>query len=319
MKRISLFILTIVATVFFVACGGTADNKPAANTNATNASNAANTATKPAAAAPTKDALMAIEKAGWEAWKTRDAKWNEENLSDKAVGFSPSGGRQDKAAMIKAFGEAKCEIKSFSFSDEQMTMLGADVAVLTFKGTQDGTCDGKKVPAEVWSTSVYVREGDKWKSYLYVENPVTDPKATPKYAAAPVNKDDAKASDAKPDALTDSLMAIENKAWEAWKQRDKAGIEAVMAKDFMYVSGSGRMVRADAIKLWGDQKCEGLDYKFSDPKGVQVTPDVALVTYKADVKGKCDGKQVSPFLWVASFDTKEGDAWKNALYTDVNR
>jgi hypothetical protein len=43
------------------------------------------------------------------------------------------------------------------------------------------------------------------------------------------------------------------------------------------------------------------------------------VTYKADVKGKCDGKAVAPTLWVASFDIKEGDEWKNAFYTDINR
>lgn len=318
MKRYILITMALAAAAFLAACGAPADNKPAAN-NANAANTNANAAVKPVAAAPTKDALIAIEKAGWEAWKTRDPKWNQEYLSDKAIGFSPSTGRQDKAAMIKSFGEAKCEIKSYSFSDEQMSMLGPDVAVLTFKGTQDGTCDGKKVPAEVWASSVYVREGDKWKSFLYVENPVTDPKATPKYAAAPVQKDDPKAAEAKPDALTETLLAIETKAWEAWKQRDKAAIEGVMAKDFMYVSGMGRMARADAVKQWGDQKCEGLDYKFSDAKGVQVTADVALVTYKADVKGKCDGKPVAPFLWVASFDTKEGDAWKNAFYTDVNR
>lgn len=316
MKRITLIIMTLIAAALFAACGVPADNKPAANNaNATNV----NAAAKPAAAAPTKDALVALEKTGWDAWKARDPKAFGDILSDKSVGFSPATGRQDKAAMIKSFTEAKCEVKSYSFSDEQMSMLGPDVAVLTFKAQQDYTCDGKKGPADVWASSIYVREGDKWKSYLYVENPVTDPKAMPKYAAAPVQKDDAKAGDAKPDALTETLLAIETKAWEAWKQRDKAGIEGVMAKDFMYVSGMGRMVRADAVKQWGDQKCEGLDFKFTDAKGVQVTPDVALVTYKADVKGKCDGKPVAPFLWVASFDIKEGDAWKNAFYTDINR
>lgn len=319
MKRDLLFTATLAMAAFLAACGAPADNKPATgNANASSA-NTANTATKPVAAAPTKDALVAIEKAGWEAWKTRDPKWNQEYLSDKAIGFSPSAGRQDKAAMIKSFGEAKCEIKSFSFSDEQMSMLGPDVAVLTFKGTQDGTCDGKKVPAEVWASSVYIREGDKWKSYLYLENAVVDPKSPPKPAAAPVKKQDAAPADAKPDALTDALMAIETKAWEAWKQRDKAGIESVMAKDFMSVGGTGRFARADAVKNWGDQKCEGLDFKFSDAKAFSVTSDVAVATYNADVKGKCDGNPVLPFVWVASFSIKEGDAWKNAFYTDVNR
>lgn len=315
MKRISLITITLAAAALFAACGAPAGNAPATNT--ATAANTANTAAKPAAAAPTKEALMTIEKSSWEAWKNKDAKVFEDVLSAKAIGFNAAAGRQDKAAMIKSLTDSKCEVKSYSFSDDQMSMLGNDVAVLTFKAAQDATCDGKKAPANVWASSVYVREGDKWKSLLYIENEVTDPKAAPKPAAAP--KGEAKPAETKPDALTETLMAIETKAWEAWKQRDKAGVESVMAKDFMYVSGLGRTARADAIKMWAEQKCTGLDYKFTDPLGVSISPDVSLVTYKADAKGVCDGKPVAPYLWVASFDLKESDTWKNAFYTDVNR
>ena len=202
-------------------------------------------------------------------------------------------GRQDKAGMMKAFGEAKCEIKSYSMSDDTMRMIGPDVAVLTFKGTQDGTCDGTKVPAAVWSSSVYVREGEKWKSLLYLENEVVDP--------------------------MEALMSVEKAGWDAWVKRDAKGVESVMGKDFVYLSGMGPLDRAAALKNWSEPKCEGLEYTFSDPKAVSLTADVALVTYKADAKGKCDGKPVTPSVWVASFDMKEGDVWKNAFYTDIPR
>jgi Domain of unknown function (DUF4440) len=316
MKRISLITFALGAAALFAACGAPADNKPAANN--TNAANA-NAAAKPAAAAPTKEALMAIEKASWEAWKTRDPKWNQEYLSDKAVGFSMTAGRQDKAAMIKAFGDAKCDIKSYSFSDDTMKMLGPDVAVLTFKGTQDGTCDGKKVPAVVWSSSVYIREGDKWKSLLYMENEVVDPKAPPKPAAAAAKKEAAPPAEAKPDALTDALMAVEKVGWDSWVKRDAKGVESVMGKDFVYMSGKGPLDRAAALKNWSEPKCEGLEYKFGEPKAISLSADVALVTYWADTKGKCDGVAIPPSFWVASFSMKEGDVWKNAFYTDVPR
>lgn len=321
MKRLSTITLTLAAAAFFAACGAPAGNSPAANTSNANTNSNANAAAKPVAAAPTKDAIIALEKSGWDAWKNHDNKFWDGYLSDKAVGFSSKDGRQNKAAMIKAFEDAKSDVKSYSFSDENMTMLSPDVAVLTFKAQQDYTMDGKPGPKEVWSSSVYVREGDKWKAFLYVENPVVDPKAPPAKPAAPATakKDEAKPADAKPDTLTDSLMAIETKGWEAWKTRDKAGVEGVMAKGFQYVSGLGVKNHDDAVKLWADQKCEALEYKFSDPMGISVTPDVSLVTYKADAKGTCDGKPVTPAVWVASFDTKEGDAWKNAFYTDVAR
>src|SRR5439155_22590246 len=110
---------------------------------------------------------------------------------------------------------------------------------------------------------------------MYVENPVVDPTAPPAKAVAPApaKKDETKpAAEAKSDALTDSLMAIETKGWEAWKVRDRAGVESVMAKNFQYVSGLGVKNHDDAVKLWADAKCEGLDYKFSDPMGMSVTP-----------------------------------------------
>jgi len=318
MKRISTITLTLIAAALFAACGAPAGNSPAAN-NA-NANSNANAAAKPVAAAPTKDAIVALEKSGWEAWKNHDDKFWDAYMSDKAVGFGKEG-RQDKAAIIKSLTEAKIDVKSYSFSDENLTMLSPDVAVLAFKAAENCTVNGKPCPKEVWASSVYVREGDKWKSFFYVENPVVDPKAPPK-PAAPAAKPAAEtkpAADAKPDTLTDSLMAIETKGWEAWKTRDKAGVEGVMAKGFQYVSGLGVKNHDDAVKLWADQKCEGLDYKFSDSMGISVTPDVSLVTYSADVKGKCDGNPVPPALWVASFDIKEGDAWKNVFYTDVAR
>lgn len=315
MKRISLITLTLALAALFAACGAPAGN----NTPAANNANAANAATKPVAAAPTKEALMTLEKGGWEAWKNRDAKWSEENYSSKGVGFGKTG-RQDKAAMIKAMSEAKCDIKSYALSDDNMRMIGPDVAVLTFKGTQDGTCDGKKVPAAVWASSVYIREGDKWKALLYMENAVVDPTAKPAApaAAAPAKKEEAKPADAKPDALTDALMAVEKTGWDAWVARDAKGVESVMGKDFQYVSGKGVMDRGAALKNWSEPKCEGLAYTFHDPASISLSADVALVTYHAAVKGKCDGAALPAGFWVASFSQKEGDAWKNAFYTDIS-
>ena len=117
----------------------------------------------------------------------------------------------------------------------------------------------------------------------------------------------------------DALMTMEKAGWDAWVKRDAKGVESVMGKDFVYLSGMGPLDRAAALKNWSEPKCEGLEYTFSDPKAVSLTADVALVTYKADAKGKCDGKPVTPSVWVASFDMKEGDVWKNAFYTDIPR
>jgi len=316
MKRILTVICFSVAA--YVLTGCTPSGTPASNAGNTATANTANSnaAAKPAAAAPTKEALMTMEKAGWEAWKNRDAKWMVENASDKYVGFGPTG-RMDKASSVKTYTDQKCEIKSYSLSDDQMTMLGADVAVLTFKGTQDYTCDGKKGPGEVWSGSVYVREGDKWKAVYYAETPVVDPKAPPAKAAPAADKKPA--DTAKADALTEAIMAVETKAWEAWKARDAKAFEPLATKDFMSFSGMGRRDRAASFKAWFESKCEGNGFSLAEPMAVELSKDVALVTYKASVQGKCDGQANTPSLWVASFNLKEGNEWKNAFYMDLPR
>lgn len=319
MNKIKYFILAGTAAVVFTACVGPTGNVPANNSNANaNVANA-NTA-KPTAAAPTKDALMALEKSAYEAWKTKDAKFWDPFLTDNFVGFGATG-RMDRAAAIKQYSGTDCEVKSYTLSEEQMTPLGADAAVLTYKATYDGTCGGQKLPAQVWAGGVYVRSGDMWKGAFHAETPVVDPKTPTAKAAAPAKKDEtaAKPAEAKPDALTDTLMAVENKGWEAWKTRDVKGVEEIMAKEFTYVSGTGRQNRDEAIKGWSVPKCEGLGYTLSEPMAVSLTKDVAFVTYKADVKGVCDGRPTPPALWVASFDLKEGDNWRNAFYTDVPR
>lgn len=315
MKRISIITLTFAAAALLAACGAPAENKPAANNTNANAANA-NTA-KPVAAAPTKDALMTLEKAGWEAWKNRDAKWTVENASDKFVALGTTG-RMDKAASVKSYTEQKCEIKSYTLSDDQMKTIGPDVAVLTFKGAQDYTCDGKKGPANVYSASIYVREGDKWKSAFYAETPVVDPKAPPAKPAAPTKKDEAKKEEAKPDAATDAVLAIEKKIWEAWKTKDGKALEDVLAKDFSFYGGDGLSDRATTIKNWStDNKCEVKSYTLSDAASTSLTKDVTMLTYKGGADGKCEGQAI-PTEWYVSVYTKEGDAWKEAFGMGVS-
>src|SRR5882724_1598985 len=93
MKQITLFFSLAAASTFFAACGA-----PGANTGANNANT--NT-TKPTAAAPTVDALMALDKQANEAYVKGNSKFFEGMLSDKFVILTDDGQRMDKAATIK--------------------------------------------------------------------------------------------------------------------------------------------------------------------------------------------------------------------------
>jgi ketosteroid isomerase-like protein len=326
MNTMKYFILTVVAAFALTACMAPAGNAPAnSNANASNANARANTNSNSAAttaAAPTKDALLAMDKSAYEAWKTKNTGFWDGFLATNFVGFGQVG-RMDRSEAMKQYAGTDCDVKSYSMSDEQMTPLGNDAAIISYKLAVDGTCGGQKIPAEQWAASMYVRDGDKWKGAFHAETPAVDPNAPASKAAAPAAKPATAASPAagttSDSSMTDSMFAIEKQGWEAWKNRDVNAVQSVMASNFVYFSGTGRKEKADAIKGWSEPKCEGLAYTLSDPKSVSFTKDAALITYNAEVKGSCDGKPIPPHLWVASFDVKEGDAWKNAFYMDSPR
>ncbi len=113
--------------------------------------------------------IIALEKAGWEAWKNKNAAWYQTNLAEDALQVN-GGGVLNKSQIVKVAG-TDCEIKSFSLDNFKFLMLDKNSALITFTGKQDGVCNGKTIPATVYSTSVYVKRGGKWLNALYTETP----------------------------------------------------------------------------------------------------------------------------------------------------
>ena len=122
---------------------------------------------KPAApvADPTTDAMMAVEKSVWEAWKVKDAK-QIEDLTAKDITFVNIFGTYfaNKADAIKDWTGATCDAKSFSLTDGVGTSVSPTVGILTLTGSVVGTCGGKDISGQkIYGTSVYVKVGDAWK------------------------------------------------------------------------------------------------------------------------------------------------------------
>jgi hypothetical protein len=305
MKKVTLFFFSMVVALAFAACGSET-TKP--TTNTANAANAVNAAAKPAAAAPTKDALMALEKSAYEAWKTKDAKFWDPFLTENFVGFGATG-RMDRAAAIKEYSGTDCDVKSYALSDDQMTTVGSDVAYITHKATYEGTCAGQKLPAQAMVFGIYVRSGDKWKGAFHGETNVVDPKAPPAKSTAPA----AKMGEMKSDATTDAMLAAFKSGWEAWKNRDGKGIEAMITKNLGLIDAMGqRFDKAGAMKAWIEPKCEVKSFSLTDVSGVSLSKDAGFLTLKGTADGKCDGQTLTPLMQLA-FMVKEGDAWKLAM------
>src|ERR1044072_5832489 len=322
MKRAFLLMVMVIAALFFIACGGEAVNNKPVNSN-TNANGPAKTT----AAAPTKEALMALETKAFEAWKNKDTKFWEGFLVDNYVGLDEHGKRVDKAGVIKMITEDKCEITKSAFSDEQMTPAGADAAIVTYKVAYEGKCGAQTLPPAMWSASVYVRSGDTWKGAYHNEAMIIDPNAKPPAGTKPPppaeKKDEKKAApetksanapdDKTPAPAEDPYIAVVKKGWEAWKNRDAKALGDSLAKDFVMINPMGnRRDRGGAGKMWSEGKCEIKNFSFDDAKSTAFGKDMAIVTLKGNAQGTCDGKPV-PSLIGTYLLVNHGDNWKAAM------
>jgi hypothetical protein len=144
-----------------------AKEEPAKDDAKTDDKMASNSNTAPAASAPVKsantDAIVAVEKSGWEAWKAKDAKKLDEITAKNLTVLSPDGSWLDRAAILKFWNEMPCEdVKNVDVKNGFGTSLSPNVEMLTFQGVADGTCFGQKNGSQD-SMSVYVKEDGAWK------------------------------------------------------------------------------------------------------------------------------------------------------------
>lgn len=331
--RVSLFAVAVFA---LMAC------TPPANTN-TNTNT--NTNAAPKAAAPTADSLLALDNKAFEAWKNKDGKFFDGFLADNFVGFGDDGKRPTRAEVLKMISEHKCDMKTFSLSEPHVTPVSADVAVLTYKATAEGTCDGQKIPSPARVATVFVKSGDAWKAAYHNEVAIIEPPKAdatagnsnassaattekddtamaaekkeavpPTNSAASSNSNSSAAAPASGDALTDAIMAVEKRGWEAWMKQDAKGLEETTHKDLTFVDimGKATMGQSNVIKGWTDGSCKVSSVDVSDGKATQIANNVAILTFKGTAVGTCGGTKLDP-LWGTTVAVKEGDSWR-AVY-----
>jgi len=322
MKKIGWVLFLFACTYAMTGCGasGTANN--AGNTANTNA----NTAAKPAAAAPTADALLAQDKGATEAWMKGDGNALGGFLSDK---FLAGGGgkwhsKSDEVAMAS---KVKCDIKGGGLSDPQVSKIDDDTYALVYKDGYDATCtmDGKPMPFQAMrAATIWTRNGDKWQAVWHGENPIIDPKSPPKAEAKKAEepkKDDKSAAPAPAAALpaksanTDAVAAVEKTGWEAWRDKDAKKLDSMVAKTVAIVSADGSTLndRAAIIKFWTEMPCKDVKtVDVKDPYGVTLGPNTELLAFTGVSDGTCFDTKNIPQQSVSVY-VKEDGAWKLAF------
>lgn len=314
MKRLLSTALVAVAAFWLAACAPATNTNTATNTNS-NASNAnANANAKPVAAAPTKEALLEMDKKANEAFTKGDSAHFEAMLGDKFVDFH-DGHKSGKAELIKMVGGMKCDVKSWSLSEEQMHKIDDDNYAMIYKGTFDGSCNGEKIPSPTRAISLWTRSGDKWVGTFHSETLIADPKNPPKMTPPPppppAAKDEAKPA---PDPNLEALLALEKSGWEAWKARDAKKLETITMPTLGFIGPFGDYTgnQADTIKQWTGGQCDIKTVNVTDASATTISPNVAIMNFKGAADGTCDGQKLQT-LWGTNIYVKDGGTWKLAV------
>ena len=114
--------------------------------------------------------IIALETAGWQAWKDKDATWGKKNTTEDFIMVFGNGIR-NKAASVAATA-TECQVKSFSLSNFQFVMLNENAVLMTYTALQDAVCNGKTSVPKVQASVNYVKRDGKWLEAFYTETPV---------------------------------------------------------------------------------------------------------------------------------------------------
>src|SRR5436190_8617102 len=115
-------------------------------------------------AAPDKDAMMAKEKAAWQAFKDKNAADFKKVVAADFLGVYAEGISDMKKELDDM---QKWDMKSFAISDYTAIASGADTMMSTYKVTIEGTYDGKDASGTYNAGSVWKMKKGGWQAIFH--------------------------------------------------------------------------------------------------------------------------------------------------------
>lgn len=113
------------------------------------------------------------------------------------------------------------------------------------------------------------------------------------------------------DALKATLVELETKAWEAWKDKNSKYFPGFLSAESVNVHATGIDNRAKQIKEISNPNCKIKSYSLNDFRLVMMKENIALLTFKADEDYTCNGKKGASPVMASSLFIKRGDRWLN--------
>lgn len=117
------------------------------------------------------------------------------------------------------------------------------------------------------------------------------------------------------DSVGSKIIALEKKAWQAWKNKDIAFFQTFLADDALSANAGGISDKAEVLKYYGS--CEVKSYSLDNFKFRMLGNDSALITFTAAQDAVCGGEKNPTNVRASSVYVKRGGKWLNSFYTET--
>ena len=114
--------------------------------------------------------------------------------------------------------------------------------------------------------------------------------------------------------LKSTLVELEKKSWEAWKNHDGKFFQQFLSDDHVEVGFGGVTNKATVVNGVASPVCVVKSYAVDKFELVRFDANTALLTYHAAQDTTCRGQAVPSPVWVSSLYLKRHGRWLNALY-----
>src|SRR5438876_4902414 len=121
---------------------------------------------KSAKSATQETTITGLAKFAWEEYKSKQADAFKKLLSKDYCGAYAEG---IKTLDTEVAEMAKTDLRDYSFADIKVVFPHADVAVITYKVTQQATSAGQDISGTYNSGSVWMKKGGKWLGVFHTE------------------------------------------------------------------------------------------------------------------------------------------------------
>lgn len=113
------------------------------------------------------------------------------------------------------------------------------------------------------------------------------------------------------------IVALEKRAFEAWKNKDRKFFEDHMSEAGQYLDLNGVGGKAQYIKAIIENNCTVTTYSLDNTKVTMLSNDVALLTYRYAHDVVCGGNREASPLWASTLYVKRGGKWLIAFHQEI--